>query len=175
MVMAVIGGQPDRCAHNPKVASSHLAPPQTKPKVRASVREGAGPLQFYRRAQMSTVRQPQFRLRKRRRRVVALDGVRADRLALVIAEEPRAGYGSTCHLAVAVGTWTCGVEPPAVPGGSWASPFVQALRPIATNRTPHRLITSAIRRRSNGGTGSIKTRPAGRVSSQLADGATRFG
>jgi hypothetical protein len=51
---------------------------------------------------MSTVCQRKFETRQRRGTVVALDGARVKKLALVIADELRAGEGSTCHFTEAI-------------------------------------------------------------------------
>lgn len=52
---------------------------------------------------MSTVCQQKSEVRPQRGVVVALEGVRLHKLALVIVDELRQGQGSTCHIAEAIG------------------------------------------------------------------------
>ena len=52
---------------------------------------------------MSTVCQRKSETPLRHGTLVSLDGVRLQKLALVIADELREGHGSTCHLAGAIG------------------------------------------------------------------------
>ena len=77
-------------------------------QVRASVHQGTGPLLWSLEPLMSTVCQQKSREPNRRGRVVALDDFRMHRLALLIADELRAGDGSTWRSTIEVddvATW----------------------------------------------------------------------